>query len=99
MMEKSREELIAEAAVSNNMPYDELERIVSSIEDMCETISEAIYQVFKCISQVITGIFEEINYIKKKKSHEYNWHVPQKIVMNHQVLDRTPTVPHMRNRL
>ena len=61
-----------------------------------EDFKNGVIEIWNSIKEAFTVILQPLS---ETKEHNHNWYVPRKIVMNHQVLDRMPTVPHMRNRL
>lgn len=70
----------------------------NDMKKVLDVFSDAVNKMAEIMRNIISNIGEIRERIERVEKCCNSWHVPKKIVMNHQVLNRKPLVPHMRER-
>ena len=73
------------------------EEATKELKTAIDKLVIAIKETWSSIVEVLNNLIETREEIEQAKSLRKTWNVPVKMVMHHQVLDRTPLQANIRN--
>ncbi|WP_078595383.1 hypothetical protein [Evansella clarkii] len=76
-----------------------IDRLIEAITEAAAVVREIVEKAVSAFRQAFAVIEEVVEKVETDKQVKATWHVPRKLNMHSQVIDRRPKFVHIRNRL
>lgn len=76
-----------------------IDRLIEAITEVAAVVREIVVKAVLAFRSAFAVIEEVVEKVETDKQLKATWHVPRKLKMQNQVIDRRPKFVHIRNRL
>lgn len=77
----------------------EVEKALLSLKEAIHNVLISAAEAWESIKELMGTTLENIKEIDRENVYRSSWHVPKKIIRNHQVIIRKPMVANIRSNL